>query len=90
MEQTFLRHASLYVSCITQVENILQDFSGNFVLCDYGSSTTQLMNPEEVRDVFSLATLMAEWEGPAVPAIGIIHMHYGVEWQDEQYVCVHL
>lgn len=28
-----------------KVENILQDFSNNFVLCDYGSCTTAVMNP---------------------------------------------
>jgi AP2-associated kinase len=28
-----------------KIENILQDFSGNFVLCDYGSCTTQDIEP---------------------------------------------
>ncbi|XP_003382494.1 PREDICTED: AP2-associated protein kinase 1-like [Amphimedon queenslandica] len=31
-----------------KIENILQDFSGNFVLCDYGSCTTSVMDPKEV------------------------------------------
>ena len=35
--------------CAQQIENVLQDFSSNFVLCDYGSCTTEIMNPKEVR-----------------------------------------
>lgn len=30
-----------------KVENILQDFSNNFVLCDFGSCTTTVMNPQD-------------------------------------------
>ena len=29
-----------------QVENILQDSEGSFVLCDYGSCTVKTMHPE--------------------------------------------
>ena len=30
----------------TQVENIIRDTEGNFVLCDYGSCTVKTMHPE--------------------------------------------
>ena len=31
---------------VFQIENILRDCHGNFVLCDYGSCTIKIMHPE--------------------------------------------
>ena len=40
----------MVVSCLSvlvfQIENILRDCHGNFVLCDYGSCTVKIMHPE--------------------------------------------
>ena len=34
-----------YIFC--QVENILQSDKGHFVLCDFGSATARVLNPEK-------------------------------------------
>ena len=39
---------------LQQIENVLQDFSGNFVLCDYGSCTTVVMDPKEVKHYYRM------------------------------------
>lgn len=31
----------------SQVENVLLHDSGNYVLCDFGSATTEVMNPKD-------------------------------------------
>ena len=31
---------------VSQIENILRDSHGNYILCDYGSCTTKMMHPE--------------------------------------------